>query len=172
MTPIVGNTLEGKVALVTGSARGIGAAIAKLFAREGARVVVHGRDRAALSAVRAQIEQDGGKALEVAGDVTRFDDIEAMRKRIEQELGPVDILVANAAGGRAMPGPLEEITEEAWHGQHPHYLVSRCTATASTVAGSLRRRKGWNRDSHAASGDPGRRQRDSGQLHRSGNDSH
>src|SRR4030081_3340951 len=100
MTPIVGNTLEGKVALVTGSSRGIGAAIARLFAREGASVVVHGRDRAALSAVRAQIEGDGGKALDVAGDVTRFDDIEAMRQRIEQELGPVDILVANAAGGR------------------------------------------------------------------------
>src|SRR6202158_2015534 len=139
MARITGNALEGKVALVTGSSRGIGAAIARLFAREGARVVVHGRDRAALSSVRSQIEQDGGKILDVTGDVTHFDDIEAMRERIEQELGPVEILVANAAGGRARPGPLEEITEEAWHSSVDGSLTATFLTIKSILPGMKQR---------------------------------
>jgi NAD(P)-dependent dehydrogenase (short-subunit alcohol dehydrogenase family) len=63
---------------VTGSARGIGAAIARLFARAGAAVVVHGRDETALSAVRSQIEDEGGRAIAVAADLTRVEDVEAM----------------------------------------------------------------------------------------------
>jgi len=62
------------VALVTGSSRGIGAAIARLFAHHGAKVAVHGRDRAALSLVKADIESDGGIAAEVIVDATRFDE--------------------------------------------------------------------------------------------------
>ena len=69
--------MKAKVALVTGSSRGIGAAIAKLFAREGAKVAIHGRDAAALSAVRTEIEQGGGRAIQVEGDVTRWAEIEA-----------------------------------------------------------------------------------------------
>jgi len=63
--------LTGKVALVTGSSRGIGAAIAALFAREGAKVVVHGRDRAALSEVASAIERSHGSVVQVTGDVTK-----------------------------------------------------------------------------------------------------
>jgi short chain dehydrogenase/Predicted integral membrane protein (DUF2269) len=142
MTRIIGNALEDNVALVTGSSRGIGAAIARLFAREGARVVVHGRDTAALSSVRSQIERDGGKALDVTGDVTNFADIEAMRQRIEQEFGPVEILVANAAGGRAMPGPLEEITEEAWHSSVDGTLTATFLTIKSILPGMKQRRAG------------------------------
>ena len=142
MTRIIGKALEGKVALVTGSSRGIGAAIARLFAREGARVVVHGRDRAALSAVRGEIEQEGGKALEVAGDVTRFADIDAMRELIEQELGPVDILVASAAGGRVMPGPFEDITEEAWHSSVDGSLTATFLTIKSFLPGMKKRSAG------------------------------
>jgi len=107
-------SLSGKVALITGSSRGIGAAIARLFAQQGAKVVVHGRDLAALSAVRSDIERSGGTTMHVVGDVTKFSDIEAMRLRIEQELGPVDVLVANAGGSATASGALEEISEEAW----------------------------------------------------------
>src|SRR5690348_4006256 len=60
--------LREKVALVTGSSRGIGAAIAKLFAREGAKVAVHGRAAPALSATRDEIERAGGRAISVAAD--------------------------------------------------------------------------------------------------------
>jgi 3-oxoacyl-[acyl-carrier protein] reductase len=142
MTPILANSLEGKVAFVTGSSRGIGAAIARLFAREGARVVLHGRDPAALSSVRSQIERDGGKVLDVTGDVTSFADIEAMRQRIEQELGPIDILVANAAGGRAMPGPFEEITEKDWHSSVDGSLTATFLTIKSFLPGMKQRGAG------------------------------
>jgi short chain dehydrogenase len=83
--------LSGRVAIVTGASRGIGAAIARLFAKEGAKVAVHGRDSAALSAVRAGIEREGGIATQVVTDVTKFSEIEAMRRQVEQTLGPIDI---------------------------------------------------------------------------------
>jgi 3-oxoacyl-[acyl-carrier protein] reductase len=107
--------LHARVVLVTGSSRGIGAAIARAFAKHEAKVAVHGRDADALSAVHGDIERDGGIAVQVPGDVTKFDEIEAMRHRIEETLGPIDILVANAGGSFTMPGPIEDISEEGWH---------------------------------------------------------
>ena len=68
--------LRHKVALVTGSSRGIGAAIAKCFARYGARVALHGRDVSALSRVARDITEARGDALQVTGDVTQFSDID------------------------------------------------------------------------------------------------
>jgi 3-oxoacyl-[acyl-carrier protein] reductase len=125
--------LNGKVALVTGSSRGIGAAIARLFARHGARVAVHGRDIAALSSVRDDIERDGGRAIQVVGDVTKFAEIEAMRTQIERELAPVDILVTNAGGSTIMPGPFENITEEGWRAT----VDGNLTATFLTIKSFL-----------------------------------
>src|SRR5258707_604851 len=121
--------LKDKVALVTGSSRGIGAAMAKLFAQNRAKVVIHGRDASALSAVQSEIEQAGGHALQIGADVTRFADIEAMRQRIEAELGPIDILVANAGGSFSMPGPIEETSEEGWHAS----VDGNLTATFLTI---------------------------------------
>src|SRR5437879_9322853 len=97
--------LDGKVALVTGSSRGIGAAIARLFAQQGARVALHGRDAAALSAVRRDIERTGGTTMHVVEDDTRFSENEAMRRQIEQAFAPVNILVANTGGNTTAPGP-------------------------------------------------------------------
>jgi len=80
--------LDGRVALVTGSSRGIGAAIASLFAAEGAHVAVHGRDAAAVDSVRADIEAAGGVALGVLADLTSYAQVEAMRE--PSSMSPAD----------------------------------------------------------------------------------
>jgi len=135
-------TLTDKVALVTGSSRGIGAAIATMFAREGARVAVHGRDPEALADVTGTIVAAGGRAVQVTADVTRFDEIEAMRRQIEAELGPVDILVANAGGSFTPPGPIEEISEEGWRASVDGNLTATFLTIKSFLPGMKQRRAG------------------------------
>ena len=136
------NALHNKVALVTGSSRGIGAAIARTFAREGAKVVVHGRETTALAAVQADITQSGGRAIQIAADTSRFIEIEAMRHRIEQELGPIDILVANAGGSFTKPGPLEEIGEDGWHASLDNNLTATFLTIKSILPGMKARKAG------------------------------
>src|SRR5262245_20798731 len=132
--------LEGKVALITGSSRGIGAAIARLFAKEGAKIAVHGRDTKAISAVHADIEREGGVSIQTVADVTKFDQIETMREQIEQALGPIDILVTSAGGSFTMPGPLEDITEEGWRAS----VEGNLTATFLTIKSVLPSMKARN----------------------------
>jgi 3-oxoacyl-[acyl-carrier protein] reductase len=134
--------MKDKVALVTGSSRGIGAAIATLFARGGAKVAIHGRDKEALSTVHTGIERAGGRVIRVAGDVTKFADIEAMRRQIEQELGPIDILVANAGGSFTAPGPLEQISEEGWRASVDGNLTATFLTIKSVLPGMKERRRG------------------------------
>jgi len=131
-----------KVALVTGSSRGIGAAIAKLFAQHGAAVAIHGRDSTALSVVQAEIERARGRAIQVVADTTKFPDIEAMRHRIEQELGPIGILVANAGGSYTQPGPLERTSEEGWHASIDGNLTSAFLTIKSILPGMKERQAG------------------------------
>src|SRR5438552_11643789 len=141
---IVGmSALGDKVALVTGSSRGIGAAIARVFAQNGAQVAVHGRDVAALSAVRESIERSGGRAIQVLADTTKFDEIEAMRRQIERELGPIEILVANAGGSYSPPGPLEDTTEDGWHASVEGNLTATFLTIKSFLPG-MKERKGGN----------------------------
>ena len=134
--------LAGKVALVTGSSRGIGAAIAREFAKEGASVALHGRDRAALGQVAAEIESLGHRTLQTTGDVTNFADIEAMRTEVEASLGPVDILVTNAGGSLTKPGPLESITEDGWHASVNANLTATFLTIKSFLPGMKARKSG------------------------------
>jgi len=135
--------LEGQVALVTGSSRGIGAGIARLFARHSATVAIHGRDRAALETVREDIERAGGRACAVYGDVTSFDEIEAMRQEIETRVGPVDILVANAGGNFTSPGaPFEELPESAWRATVDGNLTATFLTIKSFLPGMKERGRG------------------------------
>ena len=136
------NRLKDKIALITGSSRGIGAAIARLFAREGAKVALHGRDAAALSAVFADIGRAGGRACQITGDATKFSDIEAMRHQIEREFGPIDTLVANAGGSFTTPGPLEQITEEGWRASVDGNLTATFLTIKSVLPGMKARRAG------------------------------
>jgi 3-oxoacyl-[acyl-carrier protein] reductase len=136
------NLLAGRVALVTGSSRGIGEAIAVEFARQGAQVAVHGRDEVALSNVEATIRADGGTAMAVKGDVTNFEEIEAIRHQIEARYGPVDVLVANAGGSITPPGPLEEITEESWRAAVDDNLLATFLTLKSFLPGMKERKRG------------------------------
>ena len=134
--------LVGKVVLVTGSSRGIGAGIARHFAEAGSKVVLHGRDSAALSGVQHEIEGSGGRAMQVTGDVTRFEQIEIMRGQIEREFGPIEILVANAGGSHTRPAPLEEIDEQGWRASVEGNLTATYLTIKSVLPGMKERKSG------------------------------
>lgn len=107
--------LQGKVALVTGSAGGIGRAVAQRFVAEGASVVINDIDAAKVEATVAGIEAAGGKAFGAVADVRRTAEVEKMVADATAALGPIDILVNNAGGSaRKRGGPFDQTTEEIW----------------------------------------------------------
>jgi NAD(P)-dependent dehydrogenase (short-subunit alcohol dehydrogenase family) len=106
--------LEGRVAVVTGAGRGIGAGIARVLAAEGAAVLLASRSLEPTEAVAREIEQKGGRARAVACDVSDRAQVDAAVAAAVDTFGPPDILVNNAQGGRvsAEPVALEDITAE------------------------------------------------------------
>jgi NAD(P)-dependent dehydrogenase (short-subunit alcohol dehydrogenase family) len=107
-----GSHLEGKLVVVTGASRGIGRGLAGILAEEGARVVLAARDTDALKLAKAEIEEKGGEAHVFSLDLRRVSSIRECFAQIEEQLGPIDVLVNNAGMGN--PIPAEEITEEDW----------------------------------------------------------
>jgi 3-oxoacyl-[acyl-carrier protein] reductase len=136
------NELRDRIALVTGSSRGIGSAIARLFAAEGAAVVVHGRDDDAVAAVRAELEASGGRVFSLTADLADYEQVEGMRDSIERELGPVDTLVANAGGSPIRPGPIEEITEQDWRASVDANLTTTFLTIKAFLPGMKERNRG------------------------------
>src|SRR5438105_8965721 len=96
--------LQGQVAIVTGAGRGIGRAIALALAAEGMRVALVSRSADQLEAAAEEIGAAGGTALPLPADVTDRRAVETMLDRVESELGPIDLLVSNAASFYAI-GP-------------------------------------------------------------------
>ena len=108
--------LQGKVALVTGASKGIGAAIARELAARGASVAVnYSGSKAGAEKVVAEIQKAGGKAIAVQANVADPDTIGPLVATVVRELGPISILVNNA--GIYEFGPLETVTPEHFHKQ-------------------------------------------------------
>jgi len=106
--------LENKVAIVTGASSGMGAAIAKRFAKEGASVVAIARRKERLQSLIDDINADGGKAVAVAGDVTSDTDVENAVKAAVEQFGRLDVVVNNA-GLLDRFVPVAELDNDLWN---------------------------------------------------------
>lgn len=136
--------LAGRVALVTGASWGIGAAVAKLFAREGASVVVntYPDDKMGKLAddVVASIRADGGSAVKVPADISNEDQVSEMVAAANSEFGDVDILVTNAAYGVRVPW--HEITVKQWDYTQSVNVRGAFLCAKACYPGMLRRKGG------------------------------
>lgn len=126
------NRLKGKIAVVTGASKGIGAAIAEHLAAEGAAVVVnYAASKAGAEAVVGRIKDKGGTALAVQADVSRPDDVKRLFAQTKAAYGKVDVLVNNA--GIYEFAPLDSVTPEHFHKQFNLNVLGLLLATQEAV---------------------------------------
>jgi NADP-dependent 3-hydroxy acid dehydrogenase YdfG len=123
--------LDGRVAVVTGAASGIGAAIARRLAAEGARVTLLARRQGRLDDVAAQIERAGGSALARAADVTDAGRLAAVANEVAAQFGTVDLLVNTA--GVMLPGPIGDQPVAEWQRMIDTNLVGPLNAIRTFV---------------------------------------
>ncbi|MEO6690070.1 MAG: glucose 1-dehydrogenase [Dokdonella sp.] len=124
--------LTGKVAVVTGASKGIGAGIAKSLAAAGAAVVVnYASSKEGADRVVAQITGAGGKAIAVQGDVAKSTDVQRLFAETKKSFGAVDVLVNNA--GVYQFAPLEDVTEEEFHRQFNTNVLGLILTTQEAV---------------------------------------
>ncbi|MBD3168489.1 MAG: SDR family oxidoreductase [candidate division Zixibacteria bacterium] len=135
-------SLNGKVAIVTGSSRGIGAATARLLGQNGAKVTVnYTKDREAGARTLGEIEKAGGTAILVQADVTDYDQVKAMVEKTERDLGAVDILVNNAN----MSFPIMPFVKFPWEGFEQkllHEMKASFYCCQAVVNGMIERGQG------------------------------
>ncbi|MEX0994270.1 MAG: SDR family oxidoreductase [Balneolaceae bacterium] len=105
--------LEDKVALITGATQGMGRAMAELFAAEGARIIVNGRDKTRGREVVETITGNGGEAYFISADVRKFNENQRLINETMDRLGQLDIMVLNA--GSLGLGSITDISMETWH---------------------------------------------------------
>jgi 3-oxoacyl-[acyl-carrier protein] reductase len=133
--------LSGKVAVVTGGSRGIGAEAARALAENGVSVAVVGRDEAAITATVDGIIAIGGRALGVAADCTVEQDLARLGQAVESQLGTVDIL-ATFAGGNGIPVPTEAETGAHWREVLGTDLTSTFLTVSTFLSGMMARKAG------------------------------
>ncbi len=109
------NRLEGRIAVITGGANGIGKGCALRFAQEGATLAIIDREQDALAETRAELEAAGARVLAVQADCTDLAQITDFVRRSETDLGPIDILLNNVGqGARERKATFLESNEEVW----------------------------------------------------------
>jgi 3-oxoacyl-[acyl-carrier protein] reductase len=124
--------LSGKVAVITGASKGIGAGIAKAFAEEGASVVVnYASSREGADVVVKKIVSEGGKAIAVQGDVSKSEDVKRLFAEAKNAFGKIDILVNNA--GVYQFGTIEEFSEAEFHREFNINVLGVFLATQEAV---------------------------------------
>jgi 3-oxoacyl-[acyl-carrier protein] reductase len=128
-------------ALVTGGSRGIGAVIARRLAAAGATVVVTGRDTDALDGVLAGLRDSGATAYAAPADLTDSAQVAELHRRVTEQAGPVDLLVATA-GGLGAPAPLVSMTDEQWHASIDANLTSAFYTLRAFLPDMIARRRG------------------------------
>lgn len=133
--------LSGRIALVTGSSSGIGRAIALRFAREGADVVINGRDQAKIAGVVKEAERFGRRALGIRANVGSFSESKAMVERARSEFGHVDVLVCSA--GVFHHTPFLEMSDEEWDEVLTVDLKGLFNCTRASIAQMAERK--WGR---------------------------
>ncbi len=133
--------LAGRVAVVTGGSKGIGAATCRALAANGVQLVVNGRDEAAIAELVGELVDAGARAIGVPADVSDGTAVEAMRQRAEDELGPVDILIP-FAGGFASYTPVQDISDEEWRSVIDSNLTSTFLAVRCFLPGMIERSRG------------------------------
>ncbi|MFQ5514052.1 MAG: SDR family NAD(P)-dependent oxidoreductase [Myxococcota bacterium] len=138
--------LAGRVAIITGGARGIGRASCRALVREGARVVIADIEADGAAALAAEIEQAGGEALAVATDVAEEESVEALIRKAVERFGRLDILHNNAA--LTAPGPLSrdtavtEMTVDVWDRTMAVNLRSQMLTSKHAIPHMLRTERG------------------------------
>ena len=136
------DALSGRIALVTGSSRGIGRAIALRLARAGAGVAINFRARVEEArAVESQIREMGQRSAAIQADVSDGEAARRLAESVEERLGPIDILINNA--GIARPRSIDEVTEQDWDESMAVNLKSCFLLTQAVLPGMRRRR--WGR---------------------------
>ncbi|MBP1850518.1 SDR family NAD(P)-dependent oxidoreductase [Rhizobium halophytocola] len=135
--------LEGRTALVTGSSKGIGEAIARALAREKATVLVHGRDPAKTEAVSRSITAAGGAAHAVFGDLTRDDDVAELLASARRIAGSIDIVVNNAGGSGGDRETWNDTQAATWSSTYDRNVLAALRITAPLLPGM--RQAGWGR---------------------------
>ncbi|GAC1512981.1 MAG: 3-oxoacyl-[acyl-carrier-protein] reductase [Candidatus Dormibacteraceae bacterium] len=133
--------LAGKVAVVTGGSKGIGAATCRLLGRQGVMVTVVGRDQPAIEKVVGDIKASGGHGLGLVADCRDFKAIEQMRTTVERDFGPADVVIAYAGGFGAYT-PAHLIDEAEWHDVVESNLTTTFLTTKSFLPGMIERRRG------------------------------
>ena len=132
--------LDGKVALITGSGRGMGRTHALLMAEEGAGIILHDIDAGLLAGTEAELKAKGARVHPIVGDIADTAGFAKAAAAAEKAMGRIDILVNNA--GIDTPGTLEEITEEAWQRMFDVHVKGAFFATKAVVPGMKARRQG------------------------------